>query len=106
MATRHWELPIILHYDYQPEEPATRNDPGCAACVEIYGIAIPGNPRNEEMDSCIANIVPSSVLQGLEEMLVEYEQQKAERQLERKMIARELQAEALRELNQQRGAKL
>jgi hypothetical protein len=44
------ELPVECTYDYQPAEPETRHDPGCAESITITSARISGNQMLDRLD--------------------------------------------------------
>jgi hypothetical protein len=34
------EVEVLVHYDYQPKEPMTREDPGCDEGADINGVTV------------------------------------------------------------------
>ena len=42
------EIPVRVHFEYQPEEKAERHYPGCPASIEINSIEIERGSQSEE----------------------------------------------------------
>lgn len=99
MGIIYREVSVAVEYDYQPEERATRHYPGCAAVAQLTRVT------TQSGEDILAKLTANEK-EALEEEALASEQRKIERQLDRQMIAREMQAEALRELDQQRGCRL
>ena len=85
---------LVVHYDYQPEEKQTRDEPGCEACVTVNGIYANGMDVFGLLDgTATMESIEATCMQAITESIAEAKYDAAERQYEqRRDDALELQS--------------
>ena len=68
------DIPVVIHYDYQPKEKATNDYPGCEESVYINAVYLQGFESQ-----CVINLMDDVFLPGLEEICLEDREQDDER---------------------------
>ena len=76
---------LVVHYDYQPEEARTWDEPGCDACVTVTGIYANGMDVFGLLDGTTTmESIEATCLQSVTESMAEAKYDAAKRQYEQR----------------------